>query len=48
MMACGASDPRAFALFFSTRDKILHRAAGKLAFAGLGSADKELVTLHNP
>ena len=35
-------------IFFSTGDQILHRAAGKLAFARLGSADKELVTLHNP
>lgn len=34
-------------VFFSTGDKLLHAEAGPLTFAKLGSADKELVTLHN-
>jgi len=34
-------------IFHSTRDKILHPAAGKLAFARHGSADKELLALRN-
>ena len=34
-------------VFYSTGDKMIHPEAGPCTFEKLGSADKELVTLHN-
>lgn len=34
-------------VFYSTRDSSIAPTAGQLTFEGLGSADKELVVLHN-
>lgn len=34
-------------VFYSTNDKMIHPEAGPFTFDKLGSADKELVTLHN-
>lgn len=34
-------------VFYSTLDKVIHPTAGRLTFDGLGSQDKELVTLRN-
>ncbi|OGO05619.1 MAG: hypothetical protein A2Y73_01085 [Chloroflexi bacterium RBG_13_56_8] len=34
-------------VFHSTLDREIHPTAGKFTFEGLGSQDKELVTLHN-
>jgi len=34
-------------IFYSTLDRSIHPSAAKLTFDGLGSSDKDLITLHN-